>query len=176
VALAHAAPARACSCLQMPPRQVFEESDAVFEGRVLEIVPNDNGITARLEVVQSWKGVEIERVEVRTAGDSAACGIAFEVGTSWLVYADDENGVLSTGLCSRTARIEEAEEDLAALGAGVVPVEVDEDDEVEEPETNEPPARGGCASCSAARSDDSDAIAIVLSLFVVAIALRRQLL
>ena len=143
-------PAHACSCVQVPPAQAMAEHDAVFEGRVLSVEPASDPsqvMTATLEVVQHWKGVETEQVTVSTAAMESVCGVSFEVGTSWLVYADVENGALRTGLCSRTRRIEEADEDLAELGADVVLVEVGEDDEVEAPAA-EPPARGGCASCT----------------------------
>ncbi|MCZ7683547.1 MAG: hypothetical protein M5U28_34125 [Sandaracinaceae bacterium] len=127
-----------------------------------------------MEVVQHWKGVESERVVVQTAADSAMCGVAFQPETSWLVYATREGEALRAGLCSRTARIEEAAEDLAELGAGVVPVDVGEDDEVEEPASRERPARGGCASCAVARRDvDPPALAAAL-LAVLALLARRQ--
>ena len=128
----------------------FERADAVFEGRVLDVQAGADPSTpthVTLEVVQQWKGVDRERVELETPASSASCGVAFEVGTSWLVYAERVDGALHAGLCSRTKRIEEAQEDLAELGAGVVPVDVGDTDGVEARQT-EPPARGGCASCS----------------------------
>jgi hypothetical protein len=137
----------ACMCVEVPPANALAEHDAVFEGRVISVERRDGQLIAELEVVQHWKGMERERASVRTAESSAACGVSFEVDTSWLIYADREGDVLSTGICSRTRRIEDAEEDIAALGAAVVPIEIGPDDEVEEPD--EPPARGGCGSCSA---------------------------
>lgn len=147
-------PAHACSCVPIDPRQAFERADAVFEGRVLEIeraTDPTSPIRVTLAVVQHWKGIDTERAVLETsAGGTAACGVPFEVHTSWLVYAAREGGALTASLCSRTSRIEDAREDLAALGAGVVPVEVGPEDEVERRAPDEPPARGGCASCSAA--------------------------
>jgi hypothetical protein len=63
-----------------------------------------------------WKGAHCGTVTVQTASDSAACGYSFEVGRTYLVYAFKEGG-LSTNICTRTRVIEEASEDLAALGA-----------------------------------------------------------
>ena len=133
--------------------EAYDGHSVVFEGRVLEVrsAADPSGANVvRFEVVQHWKGVESEAIEVETGTSSAACGIAFEPGTSWLVYANADAGALRTGLCDRTQRIEDAAEDLATLGAGVGPVEIGEGDEVEEPAPREGPARGGCGSCASA--------------------------
>lgn len=145
--------AAACSCVEITAADAFAAHAAVFEGRVLEVRrPEDpsGALVAVIEVVQQWKGVSSERVEVSTPAATSLCGIPFEPQTSWLIYADGEGAALTTDLCQRTRRIEDAAEDLAEHGAGVVPVEVGEDDEVEAPAPDEPPARGGCGSCAGA--------------------------
>lgn len=170
-------PARACSCMQIDVPAAFAQADAVFEGRVLEIERSGGVLRATLSVVQHWKGIESERVLVQTAGDSAACGVAFQVATSWLVYAEREGEALRASLCSRTARIEDAQADLAQLGAGVVPVDIGPGDGVEEEEPRERPARGGCASCSivSARSDRSALTAsLALGLLLATRRLRAR--
>ncbi len=169
--------ASACSCMEMDVATAVERADAVFEGRVVEVVRGADPslpVRVRLEVVQQWKGVDDEHVTVETAADSAACGVAFEEDTSWLVYATRADGVLRTGLCSRTKRIEDADEDRAELGAGVVPVDVSESDGVEEP-AHEPPARGGCASCAVTtRSRPGPLRTLAIGLAVAALVLRRR--
>jgi hypothetical protein len=169
-------PARACSCMEVDVPTAFGQVDAVFEGRVLEIDRSGGSLRVTLAVVQHWKGIGTERVVVETAADSAACGVAFEVETSWLVYAEREGELLRASLCSRTARIEEAQADLAELGAGVVPVEIGPSDGVEEEEPDEPPARGGCASCSTSKSGalDRGAIAASIGLGLVVATRRRR--
>ena len=146
--------ADACSCVLVTADDAFAQHAAVFEGRVVEVRRPDDpsgALIAVLDVVQQWKGISAERVEVSTPSQSSLCGIEFEPGTSWLVYADGQEGGWSTDLCARTRLMSEADEDLAAFGAGVVPVEITEEDEVEPQPTREaPPARGGCASCAAA--------------------------
>ena len=166
-------PARACSCMEIDVPAAIAQADAVFEGRVLEIERHGGMLRATLAVVQHWKGIDSERVVVETAADSAACGVAFEVQTSWLVYAEREGERLSASLCSRTARIEDAQEDVATLGAGVVPVDIGPSDGVEEEEPDEPPARGGCASCSASKSGALDRGAIAASVALVLLAATR---
>jgi hypothetical protein len=148
-----AAPPAACAC-SCEPTDLAARSDAaaaVFEGRVravaregsAEVGPSRLRVT--LEVVQTWKGADAEEIVVTTMTDSAACGVPFEPGRSYLVFAaSDGANALSTGLCGGTKPREEADEDVAALGAGVTPVEVQ--DAPARARTT-PPGAGGCASC-----------------------------
>lgn len=145
-------PASACSCVETSPQAAFDTHGAVFEGRVVETTPAEDPAGVMhvvLEVVQQWKGVDSERVELTTPAMGSMCGVTFEPETSWLIYADvGSGGELSTDICQRTRRIEDAEEDIALLGAGVTPIDITEADEVEGPGEREAPARGGCASCA----------------------------
>lgn len=97
----------ACSCA--PPSQTtnddFQKAAAVFTGRVLSVQRKDNFVMVKLAVQKYWKGKVSNEIKITTAKDSAACGFNFEVGKDYLVYATDNNGKLSTGLCSRTASI-----------------------------------------------------------------------
>jgi hypothetical protein len=119
--LVHASEAQACSCLKLSPSEGFAASQAVFTGEVIAIGPNETtkfgGLEITLRVKQVWKGALQEQVEVHTAGSSAACGYRFVQGTTYLVYAvRDDADPLRVSLCSRTARVEDAQEDLDFLG------------------------------------------------------------
>ena len=157
--------ASACSCVAVSAADSFAAHAAVFEGRVVEVRRSDDpagALVAVMEVVQHWKGITTERVEVSTPAQTSMCGVAFEPETSWLVYADAAGDVFTTGMCDRTRRIEDAAEDLAEHGAGVVPVEVTEEDEVEAPaERDEPPAQGGCGSCAGAPGGSGGTLALL---------------
>lgn len=109
--------ALACTCAPPPPpAQARDAADSVFSGTVLSITPGKNGLDVKIQVDRSWKSARCGTVVVQTPPDSAMCGYSFEVGKSYLIYADLEKGKLSTSLCSRTRTVEEAGEDLAALG------------------------------------------------------------
>jgi hypothetical protein len=164
--------ALACSCVQAPPETAFAEHDAVFEGRVAQLSTQGDALVATFEVVQHWKGIEHESAIVRTPSSSAACGVSFEVGTSWLVYADREGGLLTTGLCSRTRRIEDAEEDVAALGAGVVPIDIRPEDEPHASRLR--PVAAGCASCTAGGTRRPPLFALALLPIVAGISRCRS--
>lgn len=170
--------ARACECVESTPAAAFAAHVAVFEGRVVEVQPGDpSGYTSVvMEVVQYWKGISTERITVFTPTAESMCGLPFDTEQSWLVYADREGERLVTGLCARTRRIEDAEADIAVLGAGIVPVEITDDDEVEPPATGSarqgaPATRAGCASCAAA---PSGRIPSLWALAPVALLLRRR--
>ena len=122
-------PAFACSCAPpLPPQQELAESSAVFAGEVVATEELNGGqpdseLVARVAVTEVWKGEVHEVVEVRTAADGAMCGVGFEVGREMLIYAgvgDDDR--FGTHLCTRTASLDRAEEDLAALGPGDAPL------------------------------------------------------
>lgn len=119
--LAQANEARACSCMKLTPSEGRSLSHAVFSGEVIDIERNQatrfGGLEVTLQVKRVWKGEPKEETKVRTAGSSAACGYTFVKGKTYLVYAvSDEADPMRVSLCSRTAPIEDAKEDLDFLG------------------------------------------------------------
>jgi hypothetical protein len=85
----------------------------------------DHGKRVRLRVKTVFRGelgddddddkTPAKTVEVWTAfGD---CGINFQTGETYLVYADDdeESNIMTTGACTRTRRLTDAGDDLAYL-------------------------------------------------------------
>jgi hypothetical protein len=109
--------ALACSCAPPPPPEdVLKSSSAVFTGTVLGVTTSGGDHVVRLRVETTWKGAKCGEVTVLTATEDAACGYTFQAGESYLVYATEEQGKLSTNLCSRTKLTSDAGEDLTALG------------------------------------------------------------
>jgi hypothetical protein len=74
-------------------------------------------VSVRMQVFKAWKG-DLQREEVvLTDSQGPACGVSFHVGQIFLVYAGrDAAGILRTSLCTRTASIDKAQEDIDALG------------------------------------------------------------
>lgn len=109
----------ACSCIA--PRPAGEElidSDAVFQGTVTKV--ELKGITNKyyevtFDVSKRWKDSAQDESVIITSDSSAACGYNFEEGKSYLVYARESDGYLTTGLCTRTKLLSEAAEDLESL-------------------------------------------------------------
>jgi hypothetical protein len=145
--LGSARPGYACSCLPpVPPQDAMSEAAVVFAGQVTNVAPaaGDAGgpqlIPVTFEVSQVWKGSADAQMTVRTERDSAACGYPFEAGREYIVYAYLGDNLLQTNLCSRTAPIENADEDLAALGEGQPPAQ----GEVQPPAPTAPPLSWPC--------------------------------
>jgi hypothetical protein len=117
----------ACSCATRTLAEEFRTSDAVFSGEVVSIEENELSPDAipplgrvTFEIRKSWKGVSEESVAVYGQGDEASCGIDFEKGRNYLVYAyrlNEENTPLETSFCDATKPLTEAEGDLRLLGA-----------------------------------------------------------
>ena len=114
-----ARPAYACSCAGMwDTDEEFQRSDAVFIGEVVEVGelpveqagPTDPGMPylapVTFDVEGAWKGVAGDSVIVHGQGPAPSCGLNFERGETYLVFAGEagegENGPLQTDMCSST--------------------------------------------------------------------------
>jgi hypothetical protein len=126
----------ACSCIAPPPpTEAAADAVAVFQGEVIRVeqVRGATGAEHRrvtLRVSKVWKGTITAETIVYTGSGDANCGIAFQQGTEYVIYANASNGTdfwgtpansLVTGLCDRTRPVAEAADDLAALGPGQPP-------------------------------------------------------
>ncbi|HRH26421.1 MAG TPA: peptidoglycan-binding protein [Candidatus Paceibacterota bacterium] len=131
--------AHACSCIARAytPQERLDESQGVFIGKVTSVVNESSDEysdkIATFEVSTYWKSVgEIRKTEkVRTSGSSASCGLNFEVGETYIVFASaylssmpqgtepDPNAPRYVGmLCSATAPVSQSGSLIASLGAG----------------------------------------------------------
>jgi hypothetical protein len=115
----------ACSCERVwnpDYRKALRAADAVFQGTVREVLELQSLAlrVAVFDVEGSWRGVKAERAFVFTGRGGGDCGLTFEVGKAYVVWASREgwqvSGELSTSTCSFTAPVEEASSQLAQLG------------------------------------------------------------
>ena len=121
--------AQACDCgAPGKPLAELDKSNSVFQGEVLTLdqEKSDSGHARNLvtfKVETSWKGLaDHKKMTVRTATNGAACGFVFKKGEKYVVYANlTSKGELSASLCSRTAALKDADEDLRGLGKGTKP-------------------------------------------------------
>jgi len=131
----------ACSCMRTQPSltQMVDRASAVFLGRVIaiertmeeETVPGFplpglvEGVHARLEVLENWKGAAAPVVDVWTGIGSGDCGYPFQFQDLYLVFGSTgQDGRLYTNICSNTKSLDRAAADHAALGAGTRPTAV----------------------------------------------------
>lgn len=102
----------ACSCASPPSDEAAaEEADVVFAGYVIGAeYPNEvRNVDHTLGEIR-WtllpdtlvKGLDAGPVEVLSPSQETACGVSFNVGRRYLVFANDEDGALTTNYCNRT--------------------------------------------------------------------------
>ena len=125
-ALSLAEPCGTCSCVGPgTPQSAVESATAVFTGTVVSVRETTQSTeherwpvrVVRFRVDGAWKGVNAPEVTVLTGMGGGDCGLDFDRGLRYLVYAYGGAGrKLSTGLCTRTAPAARAGEDLRALG------------------------------------------------------------
>jgi hypothetical protein len=112
----------ACSCAPLPnPKEMFDLSDVVFMGTVVDtetVETTDDWPLKKAEFLVRgfWKGEVGQDYEVFTYVFPAGCGFSFFPETKYLVYAGFRQGQPLTHQCTRTRRLENAEEDLEFLG------------------------------------------------------------
>lgn len=125
LALAACAAGQACACSCVGrPGTVAEEygyADTVFEADVVNIW-FDEDTWRRLAIVtvgRVWKGNPAPSTLIVTELDSAACGVEFLPGQSWLVFGTDmswDGGqACHTHICTLTMPLEYADGIIAAL-------------------------------------------------------------
>lgn len=125
--------AHACSCIEPDsPATSFPRAGAVFHGRVRavddtplrwvgglmplpDVFDNLYYQRVRLDVIESWKGVTTTSATVLTGYGGGDCGYHFNAGDEYIVYAFESNGDWISGICTRTAPISAASDDLAYL-------------------------------------------------------------
>jgi hypothetical protein len=138
----------ACSCIwrERAPERERDAAAAVFTGLVTAVTletkwidssaerPSDcrplisvrkrvalceqGGLAVRFRVFKSWKGAAADELIVRTESQVTMCGVDFQVGQTYLVYAIGEVGeALRTSRCLHTRAIGEAKGDIDALGS-----------------------------------------------------------
>lgn len=136
--------AGACECMAVgTAKEEMEKSSVVFVGTVVAVykdkphaVRSKEGRVLKYEeslyrlfkfkVTESWKGFpsDTDEILVRTMKMpfSFSCGYDFRQGETYLVYASGnvKGRWLSTTRCTRTRKLENAQEDLQELGRGQI--------------------------------------------------------
>jgi hypothetical protein len=123
----------ACECIEpKEPAQPLSESKTVFSGKVvkIDVQPENYVKIVKFDVERAWKGISTTTVTAVTGANGGSCGFPFEEGKEYLVYSYDSYGSsksLIASMCSRTALLSEAQNDLMVLGPGYVPTQSEVD-------------------------------------------------
>src|SRR5262245_8792668 len=122
----------ACSCVASTVAEQIAWSDDVFVGTVLSLKPFHRSVTiqghrvtlydvrARLRVERSWKGPHRDVAEVITGSGGGDCGVGFQPGQLFLVFAGPGHGdlksALVTNICTGSLPMRWAAESIDSLG------------------------------------------------------------
>ncbi len=101
-ALGGAASAQACSCAQIAPRDALRQADAAIVGELVEVLPRGGGVADyRYEVQRVYKSVRRlgSIVSVRSAAQSAACGLPNRTGRRYGLFLGWGEGRWRGSLC-----------------------------------------------------------------------------
>ena len=94
--------ALACNCSPLSPAESLKNADVVFEGELLGITglppASRFSLAYRFKVRKSVKGSVGNIVSV--FGDGTECDSYFAPGFVYRVYANDVDGILTSGTCS----------------------------------------------------------------------------
>lgn len=142
--------AGACSCVESDPGEELRRSEVVFTGTVVTSEPRsapgspgfDNTVDHTVEVERVYKGDLAAEITVIGVQDTSSCGYAFEPGR-YLVYGEeDEEGHVTTSLCSATTALDPGDPVPTVLGDGHPPTPTSGD------EPGGPPGDEGDAAAS----------------------------
>lgn len=100
IALLFPAAGRACECLiPIDLARQINKHEQIFIGRVLSKNASAYPLEYQFEVLKSWKGVSEKQLRIVSGLGGADCGMDFEPGQEYIVYADAQQ----TSYCTRTA-------------------------------------------------------------------------
>lgn len=107
----------ACSCaISENAVQEMNIRDAVFLGEVTVVKEVENwSAETTFKVKNVYKGEIEEFVTLRHGLPSPSCGISFEPGETYLVFAYNESDYLSTNKCTLTKKISEATKEIEQI-------------------------------------------------------------
>lgn len=119
----------ACSCMGTEkPSTEFRKTPIIFVGTVKSVNSADskefgdsynfNDLRTTFFVDEAIKGVKTKEIDVYTSSQGTACGISFQKGKQYLVYADnndEKRKYYTTSICSRTRLTEDKEDEIAVL-------------------------------------------------------------
>jgi hypothetical protein len=114
-AMAQPSAAEACGCGGVAPSSAaFRGAAAVFVGTAEEVTGGmPQPVVATFLVTKAYRGALERRAVV--SGNGTNCDIQFSKGVTYVVYADEHEGVLWTQKCTRTRPLSGAAEDARYL-------------------------------------------------------------
>ena len=104
-----------CNCepnQRLSLEDAFKTHDAVFVGKVINFAGNMAGV----KIMQYWKGDILDEISVAVNIGYSSCDWIYFKDETYLFFANRlSTGVVTTTLCTRTAKLKDATADIAVL-------------------------------------------------------------
>lgn len=100
-------PALACSCIRSEfSKRDVEHASYILKGKVLEVYldKEKRQKIIKFRVNKKIKGETDKIIEIRTASDSAACGLYVQKDDKWLLFVYVYERAMYVGLCDKNIR------------------------------------------------------------------------
>lgn len=99
-------PVFACTCISETTCELSKSAEVVFTGTATEVRQMENGIlSTRFGVEETFKGlIEKNEIEIQSH-PGVSCGISFEIGEKWIIFAGRFEGAFVTSLCSGNKQV-----------------------------------------------------------------------
>ena len=97
----------ACSCIYSEfGVKDYQRATYIVDGKITKIVADEKKLekVITFKVRKTIKGNASEVMEIKTAFNSAACGLNVKEGDKWLLFVHEYNGHLNVGLCGKNVR------------------------------------------------------------------------
>jgi metalloproteinase inhibitor 2 len=92
----------ACQCVPSKMQTFVDRADVVFAGTATHVSGDRRNSSVTFEVANGFKGDVPGEVIVSTPASSAACGVIFEPGQTYTVFATRNGSTIETNSCSGT--------------------------------------------------------------------------
>lgn len=92
----------ACQCVPSKMQTLVDRAEVVFTGTATDVSGDRRNSSVGFEVADGFKGDVPGEVIVSSPASSAACGVIFEPGQTYTVFATRNGSTIETNSCSGT--------------------------------------------------------------------------
>lgn len=97
-----------CRCYRMDIENEILSADLIFQGIPIDKKQSDSKMIYKFSVEKVWKGNESDTISIKTGLGGPDCGMVFEMGKSYIVYANN----YETTYCRRNELIDSTYDDV----------------------------------------------------------------
>lgn len=98
----------ACSCAYEGVVNNFQQSKFVAKAKIVRVTPdtaNQEYHDAEIEIIKLYKGEQLSKIKIMSSLNSS-CAFLPDSNTTWIIFANVWQGILSFGFCSGSMQID----------------------------------------------------------------------